>query len=280
MRILFTVREASALCPLCCLKKLRRLTYCTRRSLSCRYLALVPDRKEDSSLPSSLSLDNTLPLDHVGPAASQTSQITTIHGSAQSSLIFVDSVLEAIPLRLSGLQKSGEHLGLDNVLRSQVDRLTRARGCYLDDITSRYFQGMHKWLPVISRNKFHADFINTQIPWPADFSILLLAMFLVVWRPSPESGIDDDRGTLHVVIKMLFAQVQAVLPPSMRLIQAGLLISAFEYAHELKNAALASISSWAKMAYILRPNAHTSGEARFETREERNLWWGLVIYER
>ena len=263
--------------PPCWLKRLPRLTCCARRSLSCRYLASVPDRKDDSSLPSSLRLDNRLPLDL---AASQASQITSIHGSAQSSLMFVDSVLEAIPPRLSGLQRSGEPLGLDHVLRSQVDRLTRARGCYLDDITSRYFQGMHKWLPVISRNKFHAEFINNRIPWPADLSILLLAMFLVVWQPSPESGIDDDRGTLHVVIKMLFAQVQAVLPPSTRLIQAGLLISVFEYAHELKNAALVSITSCAKMAHIMRPNAHTSREARSETREERNLRWGLVIYER
>ena len=280
MRILFTVREASALCPPCLLKKLRRLTCCTRRSISCRYLALESDHKEESSLPFSLILDDTLPRDHVGPVASQASQITTIPGSAQSSLIFVDSILEAIPLRLSGLQRSGEPFGLDHVLRSQVDRLTRARGCYLDDITSRYFQGMHKWLPVISRNNFYAEFINNTTPWPPDFSILLLAMFLVVWQPSPESGIDDDRGTLHVVIKMLFAQVQAVRPPSMRLIQAGLLISVFEYAHELKDAALVSITSWAKMAYIMRSNAHTNAEARSETREERNLWWGLVIHER
>lgn len=105
-------------------------------------------------------------------------------------------------------------------------------------------------------------------------------MFLVAWRPSPEAGIYDDRGTLHVVIKMLFAQVQAVLPPSIRLIQAGLLISVFEYAHDLKNAALVSLTSCSKMAYLSRPNAHTSGEARSETMEERNLWWGLVIYER
>ena len=139
---------------------------------------------------------------------------------------------------------------------------------------------MHKWLPVISRNKFHAEFINNQIPWSADFSVLLLAMFLVVWRPSPESGIDDDRGNLHVVIKMLSAQVQAVLPPSMRLVQAGLLISVFEYAHGLKTAALLSITSCAKMASIMRANAHTSGEFGSETREERNLCWGLVIYER
>ena len=194
--------------------------------------------------------------------------------------MFVDSITEGIPLRLSGLQRSGEPLSLDRVLRSQVDRLTRARGWYLDDITSRYFQGVHKWLPIISRKSFHAEFINNQIPWPADFSILLLAMFLLVWRPSPESTIDDDRGPLHVVTKMLFAQVQAVLPPSMRLIQAGLLISVFEYAHELKTAALLSLTSWAKMAYIIRSNAHTSGEARSETREEKNLWWGLVIYER
>ena len=227
-----------------------------------------------------MRLDDNLSLDHVGFATTQTSQITNIHGSAQSSLIFVDSILEAIPPpRLSGLQRSGEPLGLDHLLRSQVDRLTRARGCYLDDITSRYFQGMHKWLPVISRSKFHAELIG-QVPWPADFSILLLAMFLVVWRPSAESGFDDDRGNLYVVVKMLFAQVQAVHPPSLRLIQSGLLISVFEYGHELKNAALISITSCSKMAYLIRPNPHNSDEVRSETREERNLWWGLAIYER
>ena len=79
---------------------------------------------------------------------------------------------------------------------------------------------------------------------------------------------------------MLFAQVQAILPPSTRLLQAGLLISIFEYAHELGNAAFVSIGSCAKMASIIGPNAHTSGKTKYESEEERNLWWGVVIYER
>lgn len=139
---------------------------------------------------------------------------------------------------------------------------------------------MHKWLPVISRNRFHAELVNNGTSWPADFSILLLAMFLVVWRPSPDAAIDDDRGTLRVLTKMLFAQVQAVLPPSTSLTQACLLISIFEYAHELGDAAFVSIGSCAKMASVTRRNTHSSGKARYETEEERNLCWGVAIYER
>ena len=105
-------------------------------------------------------------------------------------------------------------------------------------------------------------------------------MFLNIWRPPPESGIDDDRGALYVVVKMLFAQVQAVLPPSIRLIQAGLLVSVYEYAHELNNAALISIASCAQMAHIIWPNSHPSDVVRSGTKEGRNLWWGLAIFER
>lgn len=103
-------------------------------------------------------------------------------------------------------------------------------------------------------------------------------MFLVVWQPSPD--VDDDRATLHVVTKMLFAQVQAIFPPNTRLIQTGLLISIFEYAHELGDAAFVSIGTCAKMATRTGPDARAGGESRFATEEERNLWWGVVIYER
>jgi hypothetical protein len=139
---------------------------------------------------------------------------------------------------------------------------------------------MHKWLPVISRNSFHAELVNNGTSWPADFSILLLAMFLVVWRPSPDAVVDDERATLRVRTKILFAHVQAVLPPSTRLTQTCLLISIFEYAHQLGDAAFISIGSCAKMASITGRNAHGSGKARYETEEERNLCWGVAIYER
>lgn len=198
--------------------------------------------------------------------------------------MFIDSFSAAIQPNHLDTPGLGQ-ITIDHVLRSQVDHIIRSKGCYIDDITSAYFQGVQGWIPIISRNLFHHEFVNSRTCWRAEFSLLLLTMFLVTWQPPPEAL--DELETLHVITKMLFSQVQATCSPSTRLVQAGLLISVFEYARGLGKPSFLSIGLCARMAITIGLHrrgdneiAYTNNESEYQRDQEKNVWWGILIYER
>lgn len=72
---------------------------------------------------------------------------------------------------------------VDRALHFRVCEIIRAYGKYIDDITVIYFQGVHRWLPIISRSRFHYRLMLLQNSASADFSILLLSMCLITHNP-------------------------------------------------------------------------------------------------
>lgn len=72
---------------------------------------------------------------------------------------------------------------VDGALHFRICEIIRAYGKYVDDITVIYFQGVHRWLPIISRPRFHDRLVVLQSPASVDFSILLLSMCLITHNP-------------------------------------------------------------------------------------------------
>jgi hypothetical protein len=184
--------------------------------------------------------------------------------------------------------------------------LIRATGQFVDDISARYFQGLHRYLPVISRTRFHGSLITPGATPSAGFSVLLLSICLATTSPKLGWRTGDatnprpvDRRSLHLATKSFFAQVQALFPPSVPLIQAGLLLAVYEYAQGRPDEAFVSIASCARMAYAARihlcnrpspqppgsPRAapttdtHTNTGLQLQA-EAANTWWGIIICER
>lgn len=111
-------------------------------------------------------------------------------------------------------------------------------------------------------------------------------MCLITYYPSQTSPQLVDQETLYLTKKMLFAHVQAFISSSTNLIQAGILISAYEYAHGRLDTAYMSIGTCARMAYAtglhmtkLSPGLQDD-EACLRAEEGRNVWWGIIICER
>lgn len=129
-------------------------------------------------------------------------------------------------------------------------------------------------------------------------------MCLVHSCPAPErrarvdlpNSTQIDRNSLHVTAITLFAQAQAQCPPSLHLIQAGLLLAVYEYISGRPDKAFASISDCARMAYAARihicnqpslqppwrpmEKASTALAYQLQVQEAANTWWGIVITER
>jgi hypothetical protein len=111
-------------------------------------------------------------------------------------------------------------------------------------------------------------------------------MALVSQHPSSSSGMQGNQEAIYISAKMLFAQVQASVPPSLPLVQAGLLISTYERGHNLFEAAYISIGICARMAFAIGLQRRRitveefNNEAWSQREEERNLWWGIAICDR
>lgn len=93
--------------------------------------------------------------------------------------------------------------------------------------------------------------------------------------------------THYVATKSLMAQAQALCAPTTHLIQAGVLLAVYEYAHGHPEQAFVTIGSYARMAYAARLRSTPSQTRSTAPRtnwtveeEESNVWWGLRICER
>ena len=170
----------------------------------------------------------------------------------------------------------------------QAQRITHLASLSLGEIGRRYFNNFHKWLPLMSYHSFQEEttaYDRNSCSPPADFSILTLAMCLITLQPNRGTPITPQR--LYGTVKMLFAEVQAMMCASDRLLQAGLLIAAYEYANGRPEAAHITMGTSTRIAFAIGLHKldfeqaypvviHMSAEEHWRC----NLWWGVIILER
>ncbi len=156
-------------------------------------------------------------------------------------------------------------------------RIIQASHQSIDDIGIRYFNGIHQWVPFLCPDRFGKDLVQFQSFPTAEFSLLLLCMSLIAYDPSQHSAPPIRHDALYLHTKTLFTQVQVLRRSSIHLIQAGILISTFEYANKRPNSALSSINSCAYMAHKI--GLHQKPE-RPGWSDAWNTWWAIRIFER
>ncbi|OJJ43872.1 hypothetical protein ASPZODRAFT_135906 [Penicilliopsis zonata CBS 506.65] len=176
------------------------------------------------------------------------------------------------------------------MVNRQVVGIIKQTQLSIGDINARFFRHFHCWLPVISPRLFREEYECDSREPSADFSILLLAMCLLTACPARTTTLSPPMtlDALYLTTRMLFAQVQALIPASTRLVQAGLLIAAYEYACGRPQAAFISMGTCARMAHSMNLDRNTNLDkglllgtaSRLKAVEEWNVWWGTVILER
>ncbi|KAI9035701.1 fungal specific transcription factor domain-containing protein [Aspergillus affinis] len=163
-------------------------------------------------------------------------------------------------------------------LCGQARRLLESTGLCLDEISVRYFRGIHAFVPVVSRRQFQARLLSFGADPQVDVALLLLCMALLTSADSPETGgrrVGDQ--TPYLAIKSLVAQTQALCAPTTRLVQVGVLLAVYEYASGHPETAFITIGSSARMAYAarLRPSPSLNGPVPLTdwiAEEEINIW--------
>jgi hypothetical protein len=200
--------------------------------------------------------------------------------------MLMDSLADSLPSNPTDMNRKQELATTHSTIHSQVCHIIRADGRYIDDITSKYFKGVHRWLPIISKKRFNGRLKNFQTLPTADFSILLLTMGLITQHPSKDLEKERDLEVLYLATKTLFTQVQSFIPSSLYIIQAGVILATYEHAHAMIEASYVTIGTTARMAFAIGlHNRQCSDELKgtdawFEDEEALSTWWGLVICDR
>lgn len=269
------MERAAHVCAICkarkkaCDKRIPNCGYCKKRSLNCSY-------SSGQRISAGNDVESGLPfLSIYAP-----SQLTWRKSTSKPNYISHD--------QRSGVPAPEQACSLDVMLDLHVNHIMQAAGLTPQTISDKYFQGFHVWLPVLCPTMFERARSHYIVP-PADMSILTLAIHLITLRPRsafPHSPTEAGVEQLYVFVKTLASQVQAEICGSISLLQASLLIAAYEYASGKPKTAYISLSSCSAMAFTLGVNEYrdpqtlTNEEDRLESRQSWNIWWGLVILQR
>ncbi|KAM0522953.1 hypothetical protein ACHAPE_001442 [Trichoderma viride] len=162
-------------------------------------------------------------------------------------------------------------------------------------VMSRYFETVHKWMPIISRvrlNSFADVELNSRPR--ADFALLLLTMKLI--QQVPGSSSDAVRDPLYLCTKEFSASLDIAGVYTLLKLQAQLLIAVYEMGHGIFPAAYVSIGCCVTQAMALgihitqamalgihnreAPQILELPRTWMDWEERQRIWWFIVILER
>ncbi|KAL7905476.1 hypothetical protein GGI35DRAFT_471685 [Trichoderma velutinum] len=154
-----------------------------------------------------------------------------------------------------------------------------------DSYVSAFFNGVHRWLPVLDEERFRARLLGkTPVELPADVALLLLCMRLITSVPSEPSR-NGTRTELHLAAKQGFLNLEMAGVLSVECLEAGLLISLYEINHAIYPSAFLSVGACTRYGQAMGfggPNALKLRPpySRSELEEGRRLWWAVVLLDR
>ncbi|KAH8807711.1 hypothetical protein F5884DRAFT_345640 [Xylogone sp. PMI_703] len=170
---------------------------------------------------------------------------------------------------------------------NQVYRIMEIGGHDLNEVCTMYFENVHKWFPVVSKKLFYDTLSELRARPKADFSLLLLTIYLLLRSPSEDGYVEEMQDSFYMTAKYVCTCVQMFLPPSRHLVQAMLLLATYEHVSGKCEVAYRTIGECARNAYLLDlhlpreiPDAPRGSDKWLDAIEARNIWWGVVIRER
>ncbi|KAH8816981.1 hypothetical protein F5884DRAFT_853411 [Xylogone sp. PMI_703] len=203
----------------------------------------------------------------------------------QLSLIFSVTMIGRSNLTSTPCRDRQNESGAREFLK-HICKIFSTVGVTVPEVVTTYFTTVHQWLPMISRIRFYRSLNQLQSQSPADLSLLILCMYLITRLPAPQIRTHDMQNSLYLTTKRLFLLFQSWPIPSLRLIQAGVLVSAYEIGHDMIDAAFLTIGMCIRMGQVLGidnypENAANSVDDAFcAKKEEVCTWWATILVDR
>lgn len=174
---------------------------------------------------------------------------------------------------------------VDDLVYDQLRQVMSLTGLSIPRIIDEFFQGVYTVFPVISAESplwAALSVYEREGVISADVALVVLSMYLLTMRSV--DGKEEQQATtsveeVYITTKKLLSHVQALRTSSIYLVQASLLLAAFEYACCRPYAAYVSIGACSRMAMVLGRGGDFGPENLCNVLGE-NVFWGLVSLER
>lgn len=156
--------------------------------------------------------------------------------------------------RGSGSLESKDEVSLGEDLKVQILRAIGITGRSALQIRDDYFQGIHRWLPIVAPWRMSAAKLNLERKvLDIDSLILLLAMSVYTQPPPSDKRLRRNLwgSSEYLTTKLFFAQAQGMLTASLPLIQAGILIATYELGARQPQIAFMTIRTCTGMCDLL-----------------------------
>ena len=162
-----------------------------------------------------------------------------------------------------------------------------------DNIIDHYFETFQRWLPVVSPVSFRWEasrYREGRLP-PADFTVLLLAMLLMI-IPTLDPSLRPPRASqelLYMTTKSALSQAQASICTSLRLVQTALLIALREYTCVRPEVGYISMMTCVGLARVMgiritlvrtTTDRLKPSHSQSEDMEREKLAWAIAMLER
>ena len=150
----------------------------------------------------------------------------------------------------------------------------------VSQISSDYFQSVHTWMPIISKQKF-SRLIAGHLR--ADTALLLFCMKLLCCAPKASTA---KHSVHYATAKQFLSSLETAGLSSLRTLQATLLISVYELCHAIYPAAYISIGVAARQGIALGIHNHSAPQLPrapikwIDWEERRRVWWLILILDR
>lgn len=151
------------------------------------------------------------------------------------------------------------------------------------NVAVRYFDTIHSYFPIVSKQRFYSVLMNPLAQPRADVALLVLCMRLVT---SSYSTNDIRMASLpeYFTAKKFYSSVEAAGTCSTQVLQAGILIAFYEFAHAIYPAAYLSIGACARygISYGMDEGGFPDSGALnwIEVEEKKRTWWAVLILDR
>ncbi|KAF2034216.1 hypothetical protein EK21DRAFT_15160, partial [Setomelanomma holmii] len=239
-----------------CDKQLPQCGYCVHVHLDARSTSLPETTESDTTTRSSPATDHA----GIGLIAS--------NGCKVLRPASIDTSPVASPLAT---------LAPNTAFSLALAQLVQPSELSINDLISRYFNGVHLWIPFFCPGRLRKDMIRYSSFPTAEFSLLVLCMSLLTNNPAHHNQASMERSTIYLCAKTYLAQFQVMFPVCIQWVQAGIFVSMYEYACGKPDTALATIDNCARQAYKLgiHQKPTTPGWS-----EGWNTWWATRMFER
>lgn len=156
----------------------------------------------------------------------------------------------------------------------------------IQDIVDRYFANIHTWLPFVSKKRLELTLLNPAFEMTLDLALLLLAMKLILQVPAAD--MQSIRSPLYSLTKRYFALVESSGLMSLQILQANVLIAAYELGHAIYPAAYLTSGNCARWGHTLGLNDRRHAPqilkrrpgAWAELEEQKRAWWATMLLDR